>query len=664
MNLLPKSHEDFSKADYWNSFFKKRGKKAFEWYGEFPELSSHLFKYVKPKDESLIVGCGNSKLGMDLYDAGYKNIVNIDLSEVVIRQMQESNKTKRPDLIFQQMDATNMTFDKEKFSVILDKGTLDALMPDSQETTVILVTKYFQEMMRVLKNNGRYICISLLQEHILEILLKTFSSTCALRIVRCHDAETKARDQDESSMPVFMVICTKFFNLPKPILEIALVDGPPVRLSDIDEVLKNIMSVQESAALCNNLSKSSVAHNEEVSLDLYKPGSQEPRYTVYILDKPTLKEKKSYAVFIVPQGREVDWIFGTKQGRQNLLSSVQYDRLAIVILRRGQHFSDLETIKSELGDSVKHFAPFALSGTIPFLSLGSDIGNRKICYEGKSDFSGSFVVEEIETGDGLFRRLIFLNNQFVVQSEARLKKITSRRKKIKFVVDPHYLACDHHLYMSVGLKSALQKRDVGRIIIIGLGGGGLCTFIRQYLPQADIIVVEIDECILKVAKEYFDLAVGEKMQVNIADGIEYIRNSVKQKEKYDAILLDVDSKDQSVGMSCPPKQFVELDFLEDMANCLTDDGILILNLVARNVKIRTNVIEDLRKVFKFVASYQTSEDVNKILFCTRRERDFGKWRESIKESAEELNKQTKLNSSSSTDLYEITSLLNNIRIED
>lgn len=32
MNLLPKSHEEFSKADYWNTFFKKRGKKAFEWY--------------------------------------------------------------------------------------------------------------------------------------------------------------------------------------------------------------------------------------------------------------------------------------------------------------------------------------------------------------------------------------------------------------------------------------------------------------------------------------------------------------------------------------------------------------------------------------------------------------------------------------------------------
>jgi hypothetical protein len=32
MNLLPKTHEEFSTAEYWNTFFKKRGRKAFEWY--------------------------------------------------------------------------------------------------------------------------------------------------------------------------------------------------------------------------------------------------------------------------------------------------------------------------------------------------------------------------------------------------------------------------------------------------------------------------------------------------------------------------------------------------------------------------------------------------------------------------------------------------------
>jgi hypothetical protein len=59
---------------------------------------------------------------------------------------------------------------------------------------------------------------------------------------------------------------------------------------------------------------------------------------------------------------------------------------------------------------------------IPFLSVGSDVGKREICYRGRSQISGEFIVEEVE-GDGgqLFRRLIFLSNQGVIQSEARLK---------------------------------------------------------------------------------------------------------------------------------------------------------------------------------------------------------------------------------------------------
>lgn len=32
MNLLPKSHEEFAQTEYWNTFFKRRGEKSFEWY--------------------------------------------------------------------------------------------------------------------------------------------------------------------------------------------------------------------------------------------------------------------------------------------------------------------------------------------------------------------------------------------------------------------------------------------------------------------------------------------------------------------------------------------------------------------------------------------------------------------------------------------------------
>ncbi len=41
---------------------------------------------------------------------------------------------------------------------------------------------------------------------------------------------------------------------------------------------------------------------------------------------------------------------------------------------------------------------------------------------------------------------------------------------------------------------------------------------------------------------------------------------------YDMILLDVDSKDASVGMSSPPDVFLNKDFLESCKSLLTSSG--------------------------------------------------------------------------------------------
>ena len=43
-------------------------------------------------------------------------------------------------------------------------------------------------------------------------------------------------------------------------------------------------------------------------------------------------------------------------------------------------------------------------------------------------------------------------------------------------------------------------------------------------------------------------------------------------EKYDIIILDVDSKDTGVGMTCPPIQFLEQQFLEACHYVIKDSG--------------------------------------------------------------------------------------------
>ena len=180
MSLLPRSHTQFQLKSYWDNFFTKRNT-PFEWYGQYTDLCHILHKYIKPTSKTLVVGCGNSTLSEDMYDAGIVEITNIDISEVVIKKMGARNFEKRPKMAFTQMDMLATSFTDGSFDCVLDKGTLDAIYSNTDDVTVSKVSQMWGEVGRVLKTGGRYICITLAQEHILKALLERFSCAWLLR---------------------------------------------------------------------------------------------------------------------------------------------------------------------------------------------------------------------------------------------------------------------------------------------------------------------------------------------------------------------------------------------------------------------------------------------------------------------------------------------------
>lgn len=48
--------------------------------------------------------------------------------------------------------------------------------------------------------------------------------------------------------------------------------------------------------------------------------------------------------------------------------------------------------------------------------------------------------------------------------------------------------------------------------------------------------------------------------------------------KYEAVLFDMDSKDRTMGLSCPPKQFLDDNVLEDVKSILSENGKYTLNI--------------------------------------------------------------------------------------
>lgn len=110
-----------------------------------------------------MVGCGNSRMSEEMaQDDGYQNIVNMDISNLVLEKMKlhtdKEKFSKCHNFSHVAMDATGMDFRDKVFDIVVDKGTYDALACDESNKTMICnLTK---EMMRVTRKGGAVVIIT------------------------------------------------------------------------------------------------------------------------------------------------------------------------------------------------------------------------------------------------------------------------------------------------------------------------------------------------------------------------------------------------------------------------------------------------------------------------------------------------------------------------
>jgi spermidine synthase len=206
------------------------------------------------------------------------------------------------------------------------------------------------------------------------------------------------------------------------------------------------------------------------------------------------------------------------------------------------------------------------------------------------------------------------------------------------MIDHSQLMFDHHAVMisSLGLVGGVTwGEETVRVMVVGLGGGALPMFIRDHIPQVIQDVVEIDPKMVETAVEWFGFDYDSHMDppandtcinVIIDDAINYISSLTKTHTSgplYHAIILDVDNKDDSTGITSPPIGFTTSEFLNSCHCLLHPNGIFVSNLAARNKEIDTAVINSVASCFPLVVRNYVAEHVNDVIV------GFPVWRDDI-----------------------------------
>ena len=233
--------------------------------------------------------------------------------------------------------------------------------------------------------------------------------------------------------------------------------------------------------------------------------------------------------------------------------------------------------------------PFLYAGVVTMVGLVVLVrAEQTVLYEKASPYSTIIVTEE----NGL-RTL-------------RFEKGGARQSVVK-LGDPDHLELPYARVAFAGLALCDEPR---RIMIVGLGGGTLPSFLRKHYPHATIDAVDIDPDVVYVAKKFFGFREDDQMHAFVGDGREFVE---RFRQPYDVIFLDAFSSD-----SVPPHLTTQ-EFLRAVRRALKPNGVVVGNIWSRySNPLYDSMVRTYQEVFDELYILDVPGAGNKILLALPR----------------------------------------------
>jgi spermidine synthase len=160
------------------------------------------------------------------------------------------------------------------------------------------------------------------------------------------------------------------------------------------------------------------------------------------------------------------------------------------------------------------------------------------------------------------------------------------------LLDPDDLPLRYAQVMSI---ATIYPNEPKKILMLGLGGGSISTYLGRSMPEAAITTIEIDPGVINAAKTYFGLRETERMRYRAGDGRVFLN---RNRELYDLILLD------AYRGGYVPFHLLTREFYALVKERLTPGGAAAFN-VHDGSKLYASTVKTLGDVFPTLDLYPT-----------------------------------------------------------
>jgi len=160
--------------------------------------------------------------------------------------------------------------------------------------------------------------------------------------------------------------------------------------------------------------------------------------------------------------------------------------------------------------------------------------------------------------------------------------------------DPDDLVLRYAQTMTIATAFPAEPK---KILMLGLGGGSLSTYLGRFMPDAAIDTVEIDRRVIDVAKTYFGIRETERVRYFDADGRVFLN---RNRQLYDLILLD------AYRGGFVPFHLLTKEFYALVKQRLTPGGAVASN-VHDGTKLYHSTVKTLGEVFSDIDLFPSGQ---------------------------------------------------------